>query len=97
MKIGSGSWDIQRTNSVYNQFATSKTQAQPEEVQKATPQRTTQMQQTAGEVRPQDVLTPKELEALKVLFNYDGGQDFTWYGKNQVRNIHSGFLLDVKG
>jgi hypothetical protein len=97
MKIGSGSWDIQRTNSVYGQFAADKTKQKSPDAQKAAMMQAQPARDKARELQPSDVLTTKELEALKVLFNFDANQELGWYGKNKVQNIHSGFLLDVKG
>lgn len=43
------------------------------------------------------IFSNQELATLKVLFGYESKEDFSLYGRNEVHNVQSGMLLDVKG
>lgn len=43
------------------------------------------------------VFSNQELAALKAFFGYDNQENFNLYGRNKIRNVQSGMLLDVKG
>jgi len=47
-------------------------------------------------VEPKDILSKKEMITLQALFSSSMNTK-AFYGHTQVKNIQSGFLLDVKG
>jgi len=43
------------------------------------------------------ILTDKEVNTLRALFDSGNKDEFTLYGKSKIKNVHSGYLMDVKG
>lgn len=53
-------------------------------------------QQTLKPTQPKDILSGRELETLQALFSGFKAEK-AFYGSAKVKNIQSGFLLDIKG
>ena len=47
-------------------------------------------------LKPQDILSSRELDTLQALFDKQG-KSLEFYGHSRVQNVQSGYLLDVKG
>jgi len=45
---------------------------------------------------PRDILSSREIETLQALFSKQPATH-EFYGNNRLKNVQSGFLLDVKG
>jgi len=48
-------------------------------------------------VNTQKVLTAKELEVLQALFGDKDDKPATFYHHSKIKNVQTGYLLDVKG
>lgn len=47
-------------------------------------------------INPRDILSSRELDTLQALFDKQA-KSMEFYGHSRVKNVQSGFLLDVKG
>ncbi len=97
MKVSSLSWGVTNAEQLYRQQ--DSRQVQKPANQSPEVERKHSGPAVAGRenIPTRDLLTSKELEALQVLFGYNGGEELPVYGTAQIRNVHSGLLLDVKG
>ena len=48
-------------------------------------------------VNAQTVLTTKELEVLQALFSDKDDKATTFYHQSKIKNVQTGYLLDIKG
>jgi len=50
-----------------------------------------------GKFSLKKVLSVNEINSLSALFGYEQDGRDALYGRNNIRNVHAGMLLDVKG
>ncbi len=97
MKVSSLNWGVTNPEQLYRQ----QDSRQVHKPAPSTPEVAQKLSRSAiasqEKIATQDLLTPKEMEALRVLFGYNGGEEVPVYGNAPIRNVHSGLLLDVKG
>lgn len=93
MKIAGSNWHIPGAESLYRQF---KPQAAPQETNPQKQAEESTVSANNNSTDPKSVLSARELDTLKALFGDSANGSF-YYGRNQVRNVSSGHLLDVKG
>jgi len=65
--------------------------------QKNTVDKINNLQVTGKTVSVEKVLTSREVDTLNALFFAGKETDSGLYGRSKVQNIHSGYLLDIKG
>ena len=96
MKVGNSHYPIRHVEQTYRQTRPGLKHA--DQIQKAG-QKIASVNAKVSRtqpLRPQDILTAKEIATLRALFD-DQFNSASFYGNNRVRNIQSGFLLDIRG
>ncbi len=96
MKVGNNNWNIRHVEQTYQQTRPTLKPTR-ENTSAAKTNQSLKIRTTAKTpIQPADILSPKEMATLRALFE-DQFSPSVFYGRNQVKNIHSGFLLDVRG
>lgn len=98
MKIASANWNIAQTENLYKN-QTHKLSVKPEVERQA------QDREISGEkiddsktISSNSILTEKEKTTLRMLFGESkDNEEISFYGRNKLKNVQSGFFLDVKG
>lgn len=97
MNISTNNYRIRGAEQSYHQFNPQVKLNIPGEVKQKAVNEITQHSKPVQQVlEPQDILSSRELETLQALFDRQA-KSFDFYGNNRVKNVQSGFLLDVKG
>lgn len=98
MKIASKSWQIKSAEQNYQKISPSV-----KKIRKASTVKETDKvrglkkiaKKNTNDIKPSDVLSLEEKDALKMLFQEDSY--FSFYGHSKVHQVQPGMLLDLKG
>ena len=96
MNISNNSWLINGAENSYHKF---RPQIELDPTQKLPEENISisgKQQQLNQPEFPADILSVREKNTLQALFN-DVSTEKSFYGAARVKNIQSGFLLDIKG
>ncbi len=97
MKVSPRTWSVSNPEQLYRQVETkfnhqaaSEKQAPVARIEESNPPQ-------PQKISTKDILSSREIETLKLLFGYEQNETASVYGKSQIKGVHSGYLLDVKG
>ena len=96
MKISGKTWGVPGAESSYRQF-TQKVKAHDEAQSDNKSQKITNHGSEKQKTEINNILTTKEVEALKALFGNPQEPNQSLYGVSKIKNVRTGLLLDLKG